>query len=126
MNGHDSCNVLAGFGEADITPDWPTELVGFLRADNTSKGVLHPLISQVLVWGTGDERFCIVTIDSIGFTKELANGLRDIVSGRIGSSRDKVMVCFSLPIPIRLPMQVRIKNTMNTYADKSCRQPIMP
>jgi len=95
MNGHDSCSVLAGFGEADITPDWLTELVGFLRVDSMSRGVLCPLVSQVLVWAMGDKRFCTVTIDSIGFTKELANVLRDIISERIGSSRDEVMICFS-------------------------------
>ena len=34
-----TCNMVqAGYGEADITPDNPSEMVGFYRPDNRSRG----------------------------------------------------------------------------------------
>ena len=83
-----------GYGEADVTPDWPAPLVGFYREDNYSKGVLSPLLAQVSVWEE-DIRAALITIDSIGFTKELSNVLRDQVAKRIGALRENVMLCFS-------------------------------
>ena len=86
--------IRLGFAEADITPEKPAELVGFYRADNLSKGVLKPLKAQAAVWEAG-ERCCLITIDSIGFTKELTNELRDRVRGILDVAEEKVMVCFS-------------------------------
>ena len=42
--------VQAGYGEADITPDSPAEMVGFYRPDNRSQGVRDSLRLQALVW----------------------------------------------------------------------------
>ncbi|MBP5265093.1 MAG: alkaline ceramidase [Lachnospiraceae bacterium] len=86
--------LMFGYGEADLTPDWSAPLVGFYREDNYSKGVLAPLLAQVSVWGE-ESRAALITIDSIGFTKELSNDLRDQVAERIGASRENVMLCFS-------------------------------
>ena len=86
--------IRLGFAEADITPEKPAELVGFYREDNLSKGVLKPLTAQAAVWEAG-ERCCLITIDSIGFTKELTNELRDRVCRILGTAMEKVMVCFS-------------------------------
>ena len=83
-----------GFAEVDITPDRPVELVGFYREDNRSKGVLKPLLAQAAVWET-DERCCLITVDSIGFTKELTDALRERAGRILHVSPEKVMVCFS-------------------------------
>ena len=87
--------VQFGYAEEDITPDWPVELVGFSRVDNTSKGVRHKLIAQVLLCRANDGDCCLVAIDSIGFTVELSNRLRDLIAEELSSSRDRAMVCFS-------------------------------
>ena len=86
--------LMFGYGEADLTPDWSAPLVGFYREDNYSKGVLSPLLAQVSVWEE-EMRVALITIDSIGFTKELSNDLRDQVAERIGASRENIMLCFS-------------------------------
>ena len=83
-----------GYAEADITPAGPTELVGFYREDNRSKGVLKPLLAQAAVW-EDEERCCLITIDSIGFTKELSDRLRIMVGGLLGVTKEMVMLCFS-------------------------------
>ena len=83
-----------GYAQADITPIEPMELVGFYRPDNVSKGVQSPLLVQVSVW-EGDERCCLITVDSLGFMKNMTELLRERVCQILGVSKDKVMVCFS-------------------------------
>ncbi len=86
--------IKLGYAETDITPDIPLQLVGFNRADNTSRGVLKPLLAQVSIWES-EKCHCLITIDSIGFKKELADILRIKVSNILEVSCDKVMLCFS-------------------------------
>ena len=86
--------IRVGYAQADITPEEPMELVGFYREDNISKGVQSPLLAQVAVWEE-EERCCLVTVDSIGFMKELSDRLRKCVGEVLSISIDKVMVCFS-------------------------------
>lgn len=86
--------IKLGYAETDITPNIPLQLVGFNRADNASRGVLKPLLAQVSIWES-EKRHCLITIDSIGFKKELADILRIKVGNMLKVSRDKVMLCFS-------------------------------
>lgn len=87
--------VRMGYGEADITPMEPVQLVGFYRPDNRSRGVRDPLRLQALVWESGRERGCLLTVDSLGFTVELTGILRDRAAGMLHIQREQVMVCFS-------------------------------
>ena len=87
-------SIRVGFGEVDITPDRPAPLIGFYREDDTSRGVMKPLLAQVSVW-EDTERCALITIDSIGFTTELSAILRDKVGERLSITREKVMICFS-------------------------------
>ncbi len=87
--------VTMGYAQTDITPDQPVEMVGFYREDNISRGILHPLSAQVSVWKYAEETCCLITIDSIGFMKHLAKGLRERIGQKIGIPGEKVMLCFS-------------------------------
>ncbi|MDE6725324.1 MAG: alkaline ceramidase [Ruminiclostridium sp.] len=86
--------IKLGYAQTDITPNTPQQLVGFNRANNTSKGILKPLLAQVSIWES-ENRQCLITIDSIGFKRELADILRNKVSNMLDISCDKVMLCFS-------------------------------
>ena len=86
--------IKLGYAQADITPTEPMELVGFYRPDNVSKGVERPLLAQVSVW-EDKERCCLITVDSLGFMKDMTDLLRERVGEVLGVSKDKVMVCFS-------------------------------
>lgn len=88
-------DICMGFAEEDITPVEPLEMVGFSRPDNMSKGVLHKLLAQVAVWKAPDAKCCLVAVDSLGFTVELANLLRDGIAAELKTVREKVMICFS-------------------------------
>lgn len=83
-----------GYAEVDITPHAPIETVGFNRGDNISQGILKPLLAQITVW-SAEDIYCLITIDSIGFKKELSDNLRNIVWSALKTSFDKVMICFS-------------------------------
>lgn len=94
MNGMGKGKLQLGYAETNITPLTPKKLVGFYREDSLSKGILAPLIAQVAVWKS-DEICCLITIDSIGFTRELSNMLRERVGKLLSILSEKVMICFS-------------------------------
>lgn len=83
-----------GYAEADITPHRAIETVGFNRKDNISRGILQPLLAQIAVWSES-EKYCLVTIDSIGFKKELTDALRKRIALVLSIPCESVMVCFS-------------------------------
>ncbi len=87
--------LLLGFSEVDITPEYNVQTVGFGKEDNLSKGVLHKLLAQISIWQSGEELCCIVAIDHIGFMYSDSNVLRDEIGIRLGIKREKVMLCFS-------------------------------
>lgn len=88
-------HVRLGYSEVDITPKVSMECVGFDRQDNMSRGILDKLIAQILIFDNQVQKFCIVAIDSLGFTVELTNQLRKIISDDLHVTREQVMVCFS-------------------------------
>lgn len=88
--------IYMGYAQEDITPIKSVQLVGYDgRPDNMSRGVLHRLITQVLVWRTTKEKCCLIAIDSLGFTVELTDLLRFKVAKVLNTDSEKVMVCFS-------------------------------
>ena len=87
--------MKTGYGERDITPDYPITMVGFYRADNLSKGILDRLYTQCALFNFDNEYSCIITIDSIGFTIEDSNYLRDTIGKVLKITRDKIMICLS-------------------------------
>lgn len=83
-----------GYAEADISPEKPVETVGFGRKDNKSRGILRPLMAQVTVWEE-ELRYCLIAIDSLGFTIALSDNLRESIGKVLGVPTKHVMLCFS-------------------------------
>ena len=81
--------VQAGYGEADITPDSPAEMVGFYRPDNRSQGVRDSLRLQALVWESDGVRGGLIAIDSLGFTVDLSNVFRDRAAAALHTGRER-------------------------------------
>ena len=88
-------NVYMGYACADITPEEQAEMIGFARPDNLSKGILHRLEASVMVLKSTEETCCLVTIDSLGFTTELSNLLRQKIGSKLCTPPEKVMVRLS-------------------------------
>ena len=75
----------AAFAQADITPDFPVELIGYFRPEPV-QAVLHRLYAQLLLWEREGERFCLLSLDTLGFTTALARQLRQQVADGLGTS----------------------------------------
>lgn len=85
-----------GYEERIITPEKPVQIAGYdARIDNCSRGIMKDLKTQILVSKRNEDRFCLVTIDSLGFTVELTNLLREKISEILPAKMEQVMVCFS-------------------------------
>ncbi|OQA84007.1 MAG: Neutral/alkaline non-lysosomal ceramidase [Lentisphaerae bacterium ADurb.Bin242] len=55
--------LLAGFGQADITPDLGTYLMGYVSADRPAERILDPLHATVVVLAQGNTRTAVVALD---------------------------------------------------------------
>lgn len=85
-----------GYEECIITPDKPVQMAGYdARIDNWSRGVMKDLKAQILVIKKNEERFCLITIDSLGFTVALTSFLRMRVAEILTVRMEQVMICFS-------------------------------
>lgn len=84
----------AAFSQVDITPEYPTILVGRNRP-YPSQGVLHRIYAQALLFQSENEVFCLIAIDSLGFTIPLANILRSKVAALLNTDTSHVMLNFS-------------------------------
>ncbi len=85
----------AACSQIDITPDFPTALIGCYRPDPVSQGVLHHLFAQALLFQRDGETFCLVAIDNLGLTVRLADTLRLSVAACLGADTAHVMLNFS-------------------------------
>ena len=85
-----------GYEERIITPEKPVQMAGYdARIDNFSRGVMKDLKAQILVIKKNGERFCLIIIDSLGFTIELTSSLRKRAAEILASKMEQVMICFS-------------------------------
>ena len=80
--------------QVDITPEYPVTLIGRYRP-NPSEGILHRLYGQMLLFGHGNEIFCLVAVDSLGLTVSLSEKLRMEVAGILHTEISHVMLNFS-------------------------------
>lgn len=87
-------HIRLGFGEADITPDAPMQLIGFSRSPR-SQGVERPLRAQAAVWQSDTVRCALAAIDHIGFSARHAARLRSAMGSLLGTDAAHVMLCFS-------------------------------
>ena len=85
----------AGFSQADITPDFPVELIGCYREDSRACGVHEPLYVQVLLFEQGERRHCLIAIDSLGLTTARSDRLREKAAQMLGIGPENIMLNFS-------------------------------
>jgi hypothetical protein len=75
--------ILAGFGQADITPkvgDKPVYMAGFGQ-NRQATGVHDPLMARAIVLRHGDRKIAIVSIDVVGFFYPNVLRIRKQLSG---------------------------------------------
>jgi hypothetical protein len=74
-----AAEFLAGFGEADITPEVggekPVYIAGY-GMGRTASGVHDPLLARCLVLASGEERIALVSVDLIGLQYPQVKAIR--------------------------------------------------
>ena len=115
-----TCNMVqAGYGEADITPDNPSEMVGFYRPDNRSRGVRDSLRLQALVWEADGVMGGLIVIDSLGLQWSCPMSCG---TGRLlRFTREGSGLWYAFPILTVRPMQRRNRITLKWYAGRQIR-----
>ncbi|MDN4068789.1 hypothetical protein QYF50_12870 [Paenibacillus vini] len=88
-------NYRAAFSQTDITPDFPVEMIGRSREKNKVNGIHYPLKAQIVLFEHQNDRYCLIAIDSLGFTTALSNELRERVAEALGTTATNVMLNFS-------------------------------
>ncbi|NNJ29932.1 hypothetical protein [Lacrimispora defluvii] len=88
--------TYVGYEERIITPEKPVQMAGYdARIDNCSRGVMKDLKTQILVIKKNQERYCLITIDSLGFTVALTSFIRKKAAEILTVRMEQVMICFS-------------------------------
>lgn len=90
--GHET---YTAFLEIDITPEYSIDLVGFNREDNQSRGILHRLYAQIILFRKNDTIYSIVTIDNIGLTVNNSNKIRKYIADTINTDISNIMLCYT-------------------------------
>lgn len=81
--------------EIDITPDYPVDLIGFNRGDKKSKGILHRLYAQVVLFKSGERQHLIITVDNIGLSVKESDDVRRVISNAADIDVCDIMLCFT-------------------------------
>lgn len=85
--------MKAGFGKADITPRLGVQLAGYGPYRNRqAQEIVTPLYARAMVLTQGRKRAVLISVESCGTPRELAQRIRAAVVARIGGKIDEVMV----------------------------------
>ena len=83
--------LKAGFARLDITPTLGTELAGYFHV-READGILDPLYVTAVAFDNGEEKAVILSIDNIGITQSLMNGMRENIAEMCGMAKEAVHV----------------------------------
>src|ERR671938_45563 len=85
--------LMAGVGEADITPPVGTPLAGYGgRLGKPSVGVHDPTEARALIIDNGVERIAFVSVDHLGFDHGMVERIRQIVFDAVKIAPDRLFV----------------------------------
>lgn len=100
----DPVRLLAGVGQAEITPPVGAPLVGALVP---STGVHDPLFARALVIGDGAQRAAVVCLDLVGMDFVLADEIRARVRHRSGITMTLLCSTHTHSVPFTVPWSVQ-------------------
>ncbi len=83
--------VKAGFGEVDITPTTPADVIGWAR-QVTAEELNDPLYARVAIFDDSSERIAFVQLDVLGAPDELTAEIRQAIEEAHAFAGSRVMV----------------------------------
>jgi hypothetical protein len=78
--------------QVDITPPVGTGFDGYMARQGASVGVHDPLLAQLLLLESGEERLVLITMDLLGVGLEFTRQVRALIEGAIGVPAEHTMV----------------------------------
>jgi len=87
--------LLAAAVEVDITPPVGTGFDGYTARKGTSLGVHDPLLAQLLLFQSGDDRVALISMDLLGVGLNFTRRVRSGIEAAIGVPAHCIMVCCS-------------------------------
>lgn len=84
--------LRAGAVEVDITPPVGAGFDGYSARQGTSRGVLDPLLGQLLLLRYGESQVVLISLDLLGVSLDFTQRVREGIEGAIGVRGDCVMV----------------------------------
>lgn len=85
-------NLQAGFGRADITPDYNVHMQGSDWRNRVSDGIMDRLYTTCVALRQGQETVLIYTLDLKLATKNFTEATKDAVSEATGVPRERVLL----------------------------------
>jgi len=84
--------MTIGTGYSDVTGEPGPELGGFLSRKQPSTGIATRLFARALFMKKNDETLLWLTVDSLGFTQEVVQRVKQIVSDKLGIEPFRVVL----------------------------------
>ncbi len=86
--------LLAGAAEADITPPFPVDLLGYVRRPLAARSAYEPLLATACVFRDEDSGDTVVVIaaDVVGLTTEMSDRIRGRVAELVGCDPAAVLL----------------------------------
>ena len=83
----------AGIARTVITPEQSLWMAGYGSRDHESEGTLHDLWAKALVLQDADgNKGVLVTTDILGYTKEMADKIRDAAKEKYGLAKSQIIL----------------------------------
>lgn len=82
----------AGAAEADITPPFPVDLLGYVRRPVAARSAYEPLMATAVVFRDGPTSVVIIGADFVGLTTEMADRIRARVGEEVGCDPTAVLL----------------------------------
>lgn len=86
-NAQTSDIAYAGVARVNITPP-----VGYAHYRGVSTGVHDSLYAKAVVWGSGDQRFALITCDLLEIERSLSSSARLLVVSKIGIPYSNIII----------------------------------
>ena len=82
--------LMAGYGRADITPDYPVHMQGGNWRGRVSTGILDTLYATCIALTVGEQTVLLYTTDLKLVTKNFSEVTRDEISAATGVPRENI------------------------------------
>lgn len=122
--------LFAGFCKKDITPDYPTGLGGYGKADTRMvEAIAENIYATCIALSDGDETILVFTIDTCAMSQSSQNWLRSTLSAALSIPGEKMFFtathCHSAPAFYGYPNLQRYLNDLSRWLQEAAQEALL-